>query len=106
MGDWHAFKSQMQQKSHYQLKKNRKSTQKSTKPFLDRLAKSGLIKVAGKLPLKRNLFSLKDNVFSPGDFFVHLCGNDSFAKSRKIEFSSKFLEFLRKFWPDDVIVTI
>ena len=68
MGDWHAFKSQMQQKSHYQLKKNRKSTQKSTKPFLDRLAKSGLIKVAGKLPLKRNSFSLKDNVFSLDSF--------------------------------------
>ena len=31
-----------------------------------------------------------------GIFFVHLCGNDSFAKSRKIEYLSKFLEFLEE----------
>ena len=55
---------------------------------------------------KRDYHFQTEVVRNPGDFFVHLCGNDSFAKSRKIEFSSKFLEFLRKFWPDDVIVTI
>ena len=41
-----------------------------------------------------------------GDFFVHLCGKDSTAKSRKIEFLKKILEFLTKILPDDVIITI